>query len=505
MGTVSAVVTLVGRNNTGISVNAGDLLRFNCTGFIDEGDHNLGEIIADGEGRAPDGHLVDDGAADSAYPFPGKTRYALAGGILDASMNLIDRFMIGRFTQFVAPATGQIALFANDDKPGDNHSASGHQTPWVVSIDVTSPAPPPPPNTPGLRIADIQIVQIAQNLQEDCVLVAGKTTAVRAFVTVLDPSYAGRAEVGGTVEVIRVNNGGNMTVVGTFPALNPEGKPNAAVLALAGAPVDSSNTSSSLNFDVPGSFLPVDKEFSHYTFKVSVFIIDKQTGQRFDGPGYMDVDQRSAGFVPGFPLSISLVLVSAPVNGSPPQVPSATSLNVEQTELRLPLSDGSLQVQPAFPPVVTLPFDVGDKGDGYEDVLLRIADMVQRMTLRPANPNDRFLVLVPPNPSPPAGGHVVGLSDGDYVAVVSADPTDAARIAAHELNHTLGLAHAASPGCLTPSGIDATLPIAADAPGWTAIDSLVESVGTPAAMGYCPSPWPTAEEFSRGYRRLAGS
>jgi hypothetical protein len=491
------VVTLVGRNNTGISVNAGDRLRFNCTGFIDEGDHNLGEIIADGDGRAPDGHLVDDGAADSPhYPFPGKTRYALAGGILDASMNLIDRFMIGRFTQFVATATGQIALFANDDKPGDNHSASDQQTPWVVSIDVTSPTPPPPPNTPGLRIADIQIVQIAQNLQGDCVLVAGKTTAVRAFVTVLDPSYAGRTEVDGTVEVIRVDNGGNMTVVGTFPALNPGGKANAAVLALAGDPVNSSGTSSSLNFDVPGSVLPVGKEFSHYTFKVRAFLMNQ------DRPGYMDVDQRSAGFVPGFGLSVSLVLVSAPVNGSPPQVPTAASLNVEQTEYRLPLSDGSLQVQPAFPPVVFLAYDVGDKGDGYWDVLSQIKQLVLSKWLVPANPSDLFLVLVPPNPSPLQGA-TVELSDGEAIAIVSGDPSKCTRLAAHGLNHTLGLKHAASPGCSTPNDIDATLPIAADAPGWTAIDSLVEAVGTPAAMGSCDSAWPTAEEFSRGYRRLA--
>jgi hypothetical protein len=53
--------------------------------------------------------------------------------------------------------------------------------------------------------------------------------------------------------------------------------------------------------------------------------------------------------------------------------------------------------------------------------------------------------------------------------------------------------------------VDATLPIAADAPGWTPIDSLIEGVGTAALMGYCPTTWPTAEEFSRGYRRLAGS
>src|SRR5262249_39723875 len=116
-----------------------------------------------------------------------------------------------------------------------------------------------------------------------------------------------------------------------------------------------------------------------------------------------------------------------------------------------------------------------------------------------------FLVLVPPNPSPPPSGYIDGISDGDRIVIVSGDPNAAARIAAHELNHTLGLKHAASPGCPTPNWIDATLPIAADAPGWTAIDSLVEGVGTPAAMGYCPNKWPTAEEFSRGYRRLAAS
>jgi len=505
MGTVSKLVPVIGpRVDTGMSVNKGDLLGFSCAGFLDEGDHNLGEIIADGDGRAPDGHLVDDGAADAAYPLPGKTRYALAGGILDGSMNLIDRFMLGRAKQLVAPATGQLAVFANDDKPDDNHIASGQQTPWVVSIDVTSPTPPPP-NTPGLQIADIQIVQVAQYPEGDCVLVGGKTTAVRAFLKVLDPSYAGQAVVGGTVQVSRTQD---MIVLGTpLPALNPKGTPNAAVIALAGAPVNSSDTASSLNFDVPGSLLSINADMFHFTFKVSVFIINPQTGQSFDLPGYMDVDQRSAGFVPGFPLSLSLVLASVSVDGSPPQVANAASLNVEQTELRLPLSDGSLQVQPAVPPVVSLPdVDVGGKGDGYVDVVGWIKQLVSMKQLAPANLGDRFLVLVPPNPSPPKDGEYrVGLSDGDRVAVVSGDPSDAARIAAHELNHTLGLAHAASPGCNTPSGIDATLPIAADAPGWTAIDSLVEGLGTPAAMGYCGSPWPTAEEFSRGYRRLAGS
>ena len=74
MGTVSALEKVIGpRVDTGISVNAGDLLRFQCAGFLDEGDHNLGEIIADGEGRAPDGHLVDDGAADAAFSMFGRS------------------------------------------------------------------------------------------------------------------------------------------------------------------------------------------------------------------------------------------------------------------------------------------------------------------------------------------------------------------------------------------------------------------------------------------------
>jgi hypothetical protein len=345
-------------------------------------------------------------------------------------------------------------------------------------------------------------MQVAQNAAGDCVLVGGKNTMVRAFVTVLDPTFLAGLSIVGSMVVTRTQGG----TVGTFPALNPSGTSNAVVVTLAGTPVDRNATASSLNFEVPGTSLPVNADLSHYTFSVTASVLNEGTGGAFDAPGYTDTDQRSAGFASGFGLSVSLVLVSASVNGSPPILASAASWNAEQTEARLPIPDGTLNVQPSTPPVIAVAADVGGDGSGYADVLNFIRTEVTKQALKPANPGDRFVVLVPPNPSPPATGSVIGLSDMDQIAVVSAD-AKSPNTAAHELNHTLGLQHAASPGpgCLTPADVDATLPIAADAPGWTPIDSLIEGVGTAALMGYCPTTWPTAEEFSRGYRRLAGS
>jgi hypothetical protein len=116
------------------------------------------------------------------------------------------------------------------------------------------------------------------------------------------------------------------------------------------------------------------------------------------------------------------------------------------------------------------------------------------------------MALVPANAAP-SGTTTNGIQAGNYVAVGTYP--DAGTIAAHEINHTLGIKHAASPGCATPSDIDANLPAACDAPGWsftggTGIGAhAVVANQTPALMGYCSVRWPTAPEYDRGYRRLS--
>ena len=63
---MTTVVSVLGPSVPVGSVTAGNQLRFSCVGFVDEGEHNLGRIEADGDGRALDHHLIDDGPADSS-------------------------------------------------------------------------------------------------------------------------------------------------------------------------------------------------------------------------------------------------------------------------------------------------------------------------------------------------------------------------------------------------------------------------------------------------------
>ena len=263
-----------------LPVQAGDDLRFSCTGFIDEGDHNLGSIQADGDGKAPDHHLIDDGPADDKYPLPSTVRYALGAGILDGASKPIARFPLGRVKTMQAPKTGLLVLFANDDKPQDNKPVgdSKIQTPWVISVDVIhDDGIPPPPNTPGLEISDIDIVQVTQDAAGDSVMVGGKITAVRAYLTVPEISrLPPGTPIDGTVKVFAVPpDGGAAFTVGQFPALN---RKTVHVVA-KGQRIDRSQTDASLNFEVPGSVLIVNTDISHFRFEITASVGDLQIGR----------------------------------------------------------------------------------------------------------------------------------------------------------------------------------------------------------------------------------
>lgn len=522
--TTSAVISLDGTptfppGKATLPVQAGDDLRFSCTGFIDEGDHNLGSIQADGDGRAPDHKLVDDGAADDKYPLAGSVRYALGGGILDPSGKPIARFLVGRAKRMQAPKTGSLVLFANDDKPSDNKRVSDPkiQTPWNISVDVIhDDGILPPPNTPGLEIADIDIVQVTQDAAGDSIMVGSKSTAVRAYLTVPDPSRLPKGTaITGTVNVFAVPpDAGAGFSVGKFPALN-----GATVQVVTkGKTIDRSQTDASLNFEIPGSVLTVNTDISHFRFEVTASVPQLPGGPLPGGPA---TGQRTAGFVrPGGTLSLNVVYVYTPVNGSPPLGPNVANLHYPNVAERLPVQDSwaanamlpGSPIQPTSPSIVTLDVDVGGNGSKYGDILSAVNSLVLTGLLVVANPGAPLMSLVPANPAP-SGPLVAGIQGGTNLAVGTY--LDADENAAHEINHTLGIMHAASPGCVTPSDIDATLPAASDAPGWSfsgaplvsgafgiAAHTVVANQ-TSALMGYCPVKWPTAAEYDRGYRRLS--
>ncbi|WP_437980903.1 hypothetical protein [Sorangium sp. So ce117] len=483
--------------NTGLAVSAGDALRFECVGFIDQGTRFLHQIQVDGDGRRQNGGLEDDRRPDAGYPLPDGVRYALIGGIVDGFGTRIATFHIGKVASMRAPATGTLVLGANDDVPGDNTPVRGHpQTPWRVSIDRTVPDPPPPPGTPGLRIDDIQIVQVATPSGGDRVLVGGKTTVVRAFLSIRNPLPPGTV-VDGFVEVGLVGGAGVR-----FNALNPTGRIDGVQVPLFGTAVDPSKTSASLNFEVLGSALPVDIERSHYVFKVTVFIRNLT-----EQDGFFHTDQVSAGFARGRPILFRLLRIQTPVDTgrfgtSIDPTPFLSNLSALGMEARLPVPDGSVFVAPTRPATITLEIDVGGDGSGYGEMVARINFIRLFAGIQPELILGETVVgVVAPSMSAVPGGRTVGIRSLSTIIVGLYPSADT--IAVHEIGHIYGLRHAS--GCLSPDNVDPSLPQRSGAPGWSPLTHQVVAKGKPAIMSYCGDTWPTAEEYVRVYRSLIES
>jgi hypothetical protein len=478
--------------STGLRVSAGDILRFECAGFVDEGMRWLHPIRVDGDGRKSDGALEDDRPPDGGYPLATANRYALIGAILDGFGNPIELFPIGKVARLAAPATGTLAIGANDDAPADNAPVPGHpQTPWRVSIDHTVADPPPPPGTPGLRIDRLQVLQVAAPSGGDRVLVGGKTTTIRAFLSLRNPLPAG-TRIDGFVEVGLV--GGGSTLVN---ALNPTGAPDAVQVPLFGAAVNANQTTASLNFEVPGVSLPVDVERSHYVFKVTGFV-----GSLVEQDGYFHTDQLSAGFAPGRPLQLDLLKILTPVDtgrfGPPvdptPFLPALTTIGLEA---QLPVPDGAVRFVAARPASITLEIDVGGTGGGYDELVARVNFLRLGALIQPELIlGETVLGVVAPSFAA-VSSRTVGIRALSTVIVGLYPTADATAV--HELGHVHGLGHAG--GCLSPAGIDPTLPRVAGAPGWSMLTRKVIAAGTPASMSYCGTRWPTEEEYVRVYRR----
>ncbi|HEX6368601.1 MAG TPA: hypothetical protein VF006_06705 [Longimicrobium sp.] len=475
--------------DTGISVAPGDTVRFDCQGWINQGwsARIAGHIIVDGAGRNPDGSLNNSKPSDSGYPLVGSVRYALIGRIVDPSGTPSSPFYIGKVTGPMAVgAPGRLWIGANDNNPGDNGPASGYRTPWRVSIDHTVPDPLPPPGTPGLRISDIQILQVAMpSFPNDTVLVAGKSTTVRAFLDVRHPLAPGTL-VNGFVEV----NGG-----ARIYALNPSpmGGTDAVQPQVGGAAPDPQQTSASLNFEVAGKFLPVDGNFSHHTFKVTAFI-----GAENPQAGFSHTDQKTAGFSNGLPMGINLISIIGRDGGDPAAFMG--NLSIEKMEEQLPVPDGGLVATRCIPPVFTVP-DIG--ADDVHNLVNRINATRIAEFIDPGFLTGRdkivFGVVVP-------GARVAAKFLTTLIVplrpnVETTEGTNGVNTdGVHELGHMYGVGHAA--GCESPRGIDPNLPKALLRPGWTTSLHQVVRSGTPANMGYCQMKWRTSIEYLHIHRRL---
>ncbi len=250
MATQSTLVAVTGLPvNTALTAQgAQDRIRISSVGFADEGQRWLHSIIVDADGRTPEGKLEDDGPADGNYPLPGGVRYSLLCSIGSQTLP------VGASSDFFAPAKGDIFLLANDDDPSDNKWAvKQDQFPWLVSVDLTQPDPPPPPKTPGLSIEDIEIIQVTQSAAGKSPRVGGKTTLVRAYLTIHDPSMLpGAPTFNGYVRVRPTDQADQTDTGAKFPALNPTGAPNAVVVRLEGSPLDKTSDVSVSQLRDPG-------------------------------------------------------------------------------------------------------------------------------------------------------------------------------------------------------------------------------------------------------------
>lgn len=469
--------------NTRISVAAGDTLRFECQGWNNLGwsARTAGHIIVDGAGRKPDGALNNSKMADRGYPLPGAVRYGLIGMIVDPLGTPLDTFFIGQVNTIVVAAPGTLHLGANDNNPGDNGPARGHRSPWQVSIDHTTPDPPAPPATPGIRIYDIQILQVARPADpQDTVLVGGKTTVVRAFLESRDTEVA----INGFVEV----NGTR------FPALNPRPSVKNAVRPQSpGTAPDPDETSASLNFEVPGRVLPVNGNFSHHTFRVSVF-----AGPENAEPGFFHTDQRTVGFSNSVPIDINLLSIIGKDGGDPAAF--AGNLSIAGMEEQLPVADGGLVAARCVPPVYTIP-DI--HSESFALLMLRINTARLGGLINPLLTSGIVLGMIVPDPTAINSGRkalttiLVRLRQN----VESTNGTTGANTTAvHELGHIFGVGHAA--GCGSPGELDPNLPPTLPRPGWSTSQHEVIRMGTPANMSNCTTKWRTATEYLHIHLRL---
>jgi hypothetical protein len=494
MSTQSVLVSVTGPVvNTGLSAqSAQDKITIHCVGFVNQGQRWLHDIIVDGDGRTPEHNFEDDGPADANYPLPGGVRYSLLCRIGGQTVS------VGTARQFFAPAVGPIFVLANDDKPFDNKpEPKQKQTPWLVSVDLTQPDPPPPPSTPGLSIEDIEIIQVTQSATGDSVLVGGKTTLVRAYLTVHDRSKLPVAPLFNGYVRVRPTQMANLSDTGLqFFALNPTGAGNAVVVRDEGSSLDKNQTSVSLNFEVPGGALPVNVDISHFTFEVVVWIGQEKT----NAPGFSSRDQRSAGFwFMGHPVSCSFVLIRAPVNGVI-QFPNFADLITRYNDamVRLPVADNGFSLLSATPLVIQMSHDVGGDGSRLADVFGDLKTLILLKFILPANPNDTILAWAPANPGSglittgiaPLGGKVLVATDTFGVGDVTI---------AHELCHTFRIRHA---NCGNPKDVDETLPVALDAQGWDTLTKLVVPSSTNALMSDCTPEWTTETEYQRAHTFL---
>lgn len=315
----------------------------------------------------------------------------------------------------------------------------------------------------NLRIEGLYLTQSVQTLTREIPLVEQRDGYLRIF-TVANEANAARPRV-------RVRLSRNGTPLRTL-----------TIAAEASTPttVDEGVLSRSWNIAVPDSLIGPGLEVVADVDPDDKVAEADETDNSYPASGEpLELDVRTASA-----LRIMLVPVRQKANGFEGDVSDANSDRFLDVTRRLyPLPGYDAQVHKVYTTTTSNPLDADDANGSWSEILNEIL----ALQMAEAGGSGRHYYGVVRDP---VGGGLNGMGYLDQPAAIGYDdPSDGARVLAHELAHNWGRLHSA---CGNPGDVDPAYPHEDGLIGVYGFDvpaGRVKGPSLPDIMGYCREPW----------------
>jgi hypothetical protein len=334
--------------------------------------------------------------------------------------------------------------------------------------------------TLNLRVGGLNLTQSVQTFANEVPLVAGRDAFLRVLAQASQPNTIATQ--------VRVRLYDGSTLVQTFTIQSPADS----------VPTGRSdgNFSTTWNLLVPGSFIRPGLGIVADVDPGNTVTETDETDNVFPTTGpRLPVEVRQAS-----PLAVTLIPVRQSANGLQGDVTPANAAEyLDLTRRMYPLPGYDVQVHPLYTTTTSAALEAGNENNAWNTILSEL------LMLRVADGSERHYYGVV------RIGYAFGVAGmgalGTPVAMGYDEPSDRARIAAHELGHTWGREHAP---CGNPPGPDPAYPHPGGTIGRIGYDLELESVklrSTPDIMGYCGSPWISDYTYEgvMDFRRAAGA